>query len=562
MALQRSSLDRSAGVVDDAWYENALSHVETARLLSIGSSASPVAGDTMTPHDPGHGAIAGSVSSCRSTFLDLPPALIAEVFKHLDARELSVVSCVCSLFHGLSSDSHGWKDFYCERWGNPASSTSKDASPVLSEKTWRDLYVAREARSKAFLGRFRTDMMNGHTKAIRCVRLLSPANLIFTAGYDSILRIWDLEECLPVTWSRPLGYTLRAIAVDMKMLVVGGTDANVRVWRALPGLFHIFDVAGVIPGTSEMVLSGHDGPITSVGLDETRICSGSWDMTVKVWDRGTLACIRTLNHGDWVWAVSLRSQRLVTSAGSDVYSWDVETGNCLRVRTGAHNGQAYAVECSRSGHFVFSGGEDGIIRMYEEKALRRRCSAGTENTHEGSSSDQVAYWKPHSGAVYALAFDDPWLVSASGDGSLAMMDVRKITKRTSNHRMLGGGCSRGKTKTRWAPWTVVSTDAEPPQRMLFGFNQSFYSVDVGADRIVGVGEEQIVRVWDFSHALEIERRVQASRTVRLEHRLKRKQVMHQHKGKQSNVMCNMTAKRDAIIEGAPVWQRRDIKLKA
>eukprot|EP00250_Pteridium_aquilinum_P034910 c8305_g1_i1 orf=363-2009(+) len=548
MALSES-LHRSAGVADDAWYEIGLSNVAATKSSSVGVfSASGACSE--------HGTIAASMSPSRSVFLELPPALIAEIFKHLDARELSVVSCVCSLFRGLSSDSHGWKNFYCERWGNPVPNTFRDAS---SEKTWRDLYVAREARSKAFLGRFRTDMMNGHSKAVRCVRVLSPANLIFTAGYDSILRIWDLEECLPVTWSRPLGYTLRAIAVDMRMLVVGGTDANIRVWKAFPGLSHIFDVGGV-PGASEIVLPGHNGPITSLSMDDTRICSGSWDMTVKVWDRTSMACIRTLIHGDWVWAVTLRSQRLVTTAGSDVYSWDIEAGRCLRVLAGAHSGQAYAVECSKSGHFLFSGGEDGIIRMYEDKSLRKKGSARYGDLSERSSSELVAYWQPHSGAVYALAFEDPWLVSASGDGSLAMMDIRKITKRSSDRGKLGRGC--GKAKFHRAPWAMVSTDVEPPQRMLFGSHQCFYSVDIGADRIVSAGEEQVVKVWDFSHALEIERRVQASRTVRLEQRLKRKQGAHQHQDKQRNNVCSSIAKRDAVIEGAVVWQRRGIKIKA
>ncbi|KAI5062503.1 hypothetical protein GOP47_0023042 [Adiantum capillus-veneris] len=516
---------RLQGAADEAWYGTALSNVNSS---------------------PGRG------TPLASSFLDLPPALITEIFKHLNARELSLVSCVCSLFRGLSSDSHGWKDFYCERWGNPVPGVSMDADPVFSERTWRDLYVARETRSKAFLGRYQTDMMNGHSNAVRCVRLLAPANLIFTAGYDSILRIWDLEECLPLSWSWPLGTTLRSIAVDMKMLVVGGTDANIRIWKGLPDLKHIFDVGGAC--ASEIVLSGHEGPITSLSMDDFKICSGSWDMTVKLWDRGSLACIRTLIHRDWVWAISLRGQRMVSSAGSDVYSWDVETGRCLRVRAGAHHGQAYAVECSRSGHFVFSGGEDGIIRMYEDKVVRKKGLEGRVEFLEELNNEPIAFWQPHSGAVHELAFEDPWLVSASGDGALAMMDIRKVRKRNSEFGRLA---EYVKVKS---PWTVVSTDAESPQRMLFGSKQCFYSVDVGSDRIVSAGEEQVVKVWDFSHALEIERRVQASRMIRLERRFKRKQGL-QLKTKQHNEVCNSMSKKDVDSEGAVVWQGRGIKIK-
>lgn len=580
MALQCQRVSKACtGVADDAWNELASSsvqaisshinypasgfEVETSPCFKPGADSLP---DNMRSYSTcsitdGSSCSAGSVamvSGTGSVFLDLPPVLIAEIFKHFDPRELSVVSCVCSLFRHLSSDSHGWKDFYCERWGIPTASTSKDAVSVLPEKTWRELYVAREARSKAFLGRFHTDIMHGHTAAIRCVRLLSSANLIFTAGYDSILRIWDLEEGLPVSWSRPLGYTVRAIAVDLKILVLGGSDAKVRVWQAVPDLFHIFDVLGVISGASEIVLSGHDGPITSLGLNETKICSGSWDMTVKVWDRSAFKCVRTLMHRDWVWALCLRGQRLVSTAGSDVYGWDIETGECFRVRAGAHVGQAYAVECSRSGHFVFTGGEDGVIRMYEDKPLRKRGSTVASGGQLCPGSEPVAYWKPHSGAVYALAFDDPWLVSASGDGSLAMMDVRKIMKKSVAQER---PTTNANTKFQQSSLAVASTYAEPPQRMLVGSNQSFYSVDIGADRVVGAGEEKIVRVWDFSLALEIERRGQASRAIRLGQRLRRKESAHHKKGKQVSDACNITAKRE-VIERAPVWRGRGSKLKA
>ncbi|MCO5580293.1 hypothetical protein L7F22_034159 [Adiantum nelumboides] len=512
------------GAADEAWFG-------TAALSNVKSS---------NP-SPGQGTLS-------SSFLDLPPVLITEIFKHLNARELSLVSCVCSLFRGLSSDSHGWKNFYFERWGNPVPGTSTVDDPAFSERSWRDLYVARETRSKAFLGRYQTDMMNGHNNAVRCVRLLAPANLIFTAGYDSILRIWDLEECLPLSWSQPLGTTLRSIAVDMRMLVVGGTDAKIRMWKAITALKHRFDVGGACG--SQIVLSGHEGPITSLSMDELIICSGSWDMSVKLWDRNSLACIRTLIHRDWVWAICLRGQRLVSSSGSDVYSWDVETGRCLRVRAGAHHGQAYAVECSRSGHFVFSGGEDGIIRMYEDKALRKKGSERCVEFLEGLNNEPIAFWHPHSGAVYELAFEDPWLVSASGDGALAMIDIRKRSGDIGKPR------EYAKVKL---PWTVVSTDAESPQRMLFGSKQCFYSVDIGSDRIVSAGEEQVVKVWDFSHALEIERRVQASRMIRLERRFKQKQGL-QLKTKQHEIYGSVS-KKDADSEGAVLWQGRGIKIK-
>jgi hypothetical protein len=72
---------------------------------------------------------------------------------------------------------------------------------------------------------------------------------------------------------------------------------------------------------------------------------------------------------------------------------------------------------------------DGAIHMFEDRSPRRDIS------HSGDvviNDKPVASWVPHSCPVYSLAFEDPWLVSASRDGKLAMMDVRKLLKLSSN----------------------------------------------------------------------------------------------------------------------------------
>ncbi|KAH9291449.1 hypothetical protein KI387_043359, partial [Taxus chinensis] len=484
-------------------------------------------------------------------FLDLPPVLIAEVFNHLNPRELSTVSCVCALFRRISSDSHGWKEFYCERWGLPAPFKPSETS-LAQGKSWRELYVEREARSKAFLGRFKVDALHGHTEPIRSVCLLASANLIFTAGYDTVVRMWNMEEGLLIDHSQPLRSTIRAIAADMEMLVVGGTEAFVRGWRAVPELPQLFDISGFTVQSTEFCLQGHIGPITSMGLDPSRIYSGSWDMSIRVWDRASLKCLSILRHGDWVWSFVVRGPNVVSTAGSDMYTWDAETGQQLRVRLNVHVGNAYSLKCSRSGHLLFTGGEDGAIHMFEDRSPRRQTSHSTDDF--AINDKPVASWVPHSSPVYSLAFEDPWLVSASGDGKLAMMNVRKLLKLNSN--------AKSKTVTgkygQWHRAAIVTLQNEPPQRMLHGFCKNLYSVDIGAERIVCAGEERIVRIWDFTQALETERRVQASRNIRLENRLRRKKVQVAALNKSKQVGHYTIVAKSCEADGGEnrIWQRR------
>ncbi|GLJ52011.1 hypothetical protein SUGI_1105600 [Cryptomeria japonica] len=542
----------SSGLADDAWDEEIISssqgpcppnfsHVKEAGVQANISSSVWKSNFTATH------------VSCNThcSFLDLPPVLIAEIFNRLNPRDLSMVSCVCILFRRISSDSHGWKEFYCERWGLPAPCKPSESSALPLEKSWRELYVEREARSKAFLGRFKVDFLTGHTEPIRSVCLLASSNLIFTAGYDTVVRMWNMEEGLLVDHSRPLHSTIRAIAADIEMLVVGGTEAFVKGWRSVPELPQLFDISGITGQSTEFYLRGHIGPITCLGLDYSRIYSGSWDMTIRMWDRVSLKCLNILKHGDWVWSLVARGPNVVSTAGSDMYTWNAENGQLLTVRPNVHVGNAYSLKCSRSGHLLFTGGEDGAIHMFEDRSPRRHTSHCSDVL--AIDDKPVASWIPHSSPVYSLAFEDPWLVSASGDGKLAMMNVRKLLKLNS--------CSRLKSVTNnYDPWeraSIVTMQNEPPQRMLHGFGKNLYSVDIGAERIFCGGEEGVVRIWDFTQALETARRVQASRSIRLENRAGRKKVQAAvlNKSKQLDC-CTIEAKsREASARKNRIWRR-------
>ncbi|KAG6605850.1 F-box/WD-40 repeat-containing protein, partial [Cucurbita argyrosperma subsp. sororia] len=402
---------------------------------------------------------------CRS-ITDLPPAIISEILNCLDPKELGIVSCVSTILHRLASEHHVWKEFYNERWGLPipAIPAPVAATGFSDEKSWKDIFVEREFRSKTFMGRYSMEVLHGHTEAVRTVFLLVSAKLIFTSGYDSIVRIWDLEEGLSIASSRSLGCTVRALAADTKLLVAGGTDGFIHCWKAIEGLPHLFDVKGPQNHDTEFRLWEHEGPITTLALDLTRIYSGSWDMTVRVWDRFSQKCLRILRHGDW----------------------------------------AYALARSHTGDFLFTGGEDGAIHMFD-----------VTNRHIDTSAQLVGSWIPHSGPVYSLAFEFPWLVSASSDGKLSLIDVRALLR--TRKRTLWKRDSAGQHVGR-------SIGVEPPQRMLHGFGSNLFGVDIGLDRIVCGGEEGVVRIWNFSQALETERRARALRGIRLENRMRRRRL--------------------------------------
>lgn len=455
------------------------------------------------------------LSNFRRSITDLPPALISEIFNCLEPKELGLVSCVSAVLHRIASEHHVWKEFYCERWGLPVGPSSLGAG-CSDEKSWKELFVEREFRSKTFMGRYSVDVLYGHTEAVRTVFVLPSKKLIFTSGYDSIIRMWNMEEGLSIASSKPLGCTIRAVAADTKLLIAGSSDGFVHGWKAEEGHPYLFDLKGPANQNTEFRLWEHEGPITCLALDFSRIYSGSWDMTVRVWDRTLLKCLNVLRHSDWVWSLVPHDTTLVSTSGSDVYVWETDSGAPIAVINNAHMGNTYSLARSHTGNFIFTGGEDGAIHMFEISS-RIACNVR-----------KVATWIPHTGPVYSLAFEFPWLVSSSSDGKLSLIDVRKLLK-----------IIRHSSKDSLADHKNV----EPPQRMLHGFGPNLFSVDIGVDRIVCGGEEGVVRIWNFSQALEIEKRVRALRGIRLENRMRRRKLQKEIENKGGRTdQCSIAAK--------------------
>lgn len=154
------------------------------------------------------------------------------------------------------------------------------------------------------------------------------------------------------------------------------------------------------PRTSIGVQVGTPAKVVCSRLDRSadRVC------LPQVWatDASSDAVLRSFPHRDWLWSLVVRRGTLLSTAGPDLYRWDVETGRLLTLRRRVH-GQAHAVQGTRSGHFTFTAGDDGAVRLFDERLPSRKGN-------ESGAEEAVVVWRPHSAAINALAFEDPWLV--------------------------------------------------------------------------------------------------------------------------------------------------------
>jgi len=148
-----------------------------------------------------------------------------------------------------------------------------------------------------------------------------------------------------------------AFSPDGTKLVTGSWDMTAKIWS-------------VSTGTVLKTLSGHTDAINADDWspDGTVIATASADSTIKLWNATSGALVRTLSDPDVLYpqAVQFASDSLtLVSGGSDskCRRWRVSDG-ALTVTFGSHTGGINAVTFASDGRFV-SGADDRIAKVWD-----------------------------------------------------------------------------------------------------------------------------------------------------------------------------------------------------
>jgi len=141
--------------------------------------------------------------------------------------------------------------------------------------------------------------LNGHTSYVYTLLKLNE-QIIMSASEDKTMKIWNITigECITTLVSHTKAVnSIKKISkkVTSNMIASGSSDKTIKIWEIIEKSenneqFNSFN------GTCILTLAGHTDAITTIEkLSQNKICSGSSDGYIKIWDISKQICLLNIN---------------------------------------------------------------------------------------------------------------------------------------------------------------------------------------------------------------------------------------------------------------------------
>ncbi|XP_033639185.1 ribosome biogenesis protein WDR12-like isoform X2 [Asterias rubens] len=238
-------------------------------------------------------------------------------------------------------------------------------------------------------------IMHYHSDPVKTVTWIKrddAVNLLVSGSMDQTLLIWEWDEqtkkhkCLHSC--RGHAKSVETVAVDQSQTKIasGSMDSMLKIWSAVPGgddeevdeIQHKkarTDGHKPLTRTPLRTFDGHTQGISSlVWLDEKRICTASWDHTMKIWDMEQEEQVTTLTGNKVFHSVAFSPlSNLLATGSSDrhIRLWDPRQNDGLLVKSSLshHTGWVSSVAWSPdNANLLISGSYDKTLKLWDTRS--------------------------------------------------------------------------------------------------------------------------------------------------------------------------------------------------
>lgn len=246
---------------------------------------------------------------------------------------------------------------------------------------------------------------------------LDPDHLV--AGWEGTVTLWNWRTNEPVRRFRGTGphRTCLAFGHDGTRLATGNWRGSVKLWDTRADREPLV----TFPETRHAVVA------LALSPDGGQLAAATFARRVDVWDTSTGRHLRALPHSGVVLGLAHSPDgRLIASAGEDkiVHVWDAASGREL-IGLRGHTGMCGCVTFSPDGLRLASGSTDGTVRVWDATPLK------------GDERQETGTFPHHNAEVWSLAVspDRKRIVSTAFGPTVLIWDAEshQIGHRFSDH---------------------------------------------------------------------------------------------------------------------------------